>query len=150
MTRILLVCSVACSFSWCWLLLRMLRPLLPAPWHMVLAAAAAPSAGCSLVLAAAAAAAPSCCLLLGVGFSGCCCPFCCLLLGAMKPGQRFLEPPNLQISKLKAGGYFVEEIVGVEESDDGRRYKVRGQGYNYTQAKTRGTKKSVWLERELQ
>ena len=47
---------------------------------------------------------------------------------AMKPGQRFLAP-NLQISKLKAGEYFVEKIVGVEESDDGRKYKVRWQGY---------------------
>ena len=47
---------------------------------------------------------------------------------AMKPGQRFLAP-NLQASKLKAGEYFVEKIVGVEESDVGRKYKVRWQGY---------------------
>ena len=31
----------------------------------------------------------------------------------MKPGQRYLAP-NIQISKLKAGEYFVEKIVGVE------------------------------------
>ena len=47
---------------------------------------------------------------------------------AMKSGQRFLAP-NLQASKLKAGEYFVEKIVGVEESDVGRKYKVRWQGY---------------------
>ena len=47
---------------------------------------------------------------------------------AMKPRQRFLAP-TLQISKLKAGEYFVEKIVDVEESDDGRKYKVRWQGY---------------------
>ena len=51
-----------------------------------------------------------------------------LIPNVLKPGQRFLAP-NLHISKLKAGEYFVEKIVGVEESNDGRKYKVRGRGY---------------------
>ena len=46
---------------------------------------------------------------------------------AMKPGQRFLAPKP-QVSKLKAGEYFVEKIVGVEESEVGRKYS-EWQGY---------------------
>ena len=46
----------------------------------------------------------------------------------MEPGQRYLAPKP-QVLKLKAGEYFVEKIVGVEESEVGRKYKVRWQGY---------------------
>ena len=47
---------------------------------------------------------------------------------AMKPGQRHLAP-NIQISELKTGEYFVEKVVGVEVSNAGRRYKVVWQEY---------------------
>jgi hypothetical protein len=49
-------------------------------------------------------------------------------MDAMKPRQRFLAP-NPQASKLKAGEYFTDKIVGVEELDVGRKYKVKWQGY---------------------
>ena len=38
------------------------------------------------------------------------------------------KPANFQMSKPKAGECFVEKIVGVEDSDDSRKCKVRWQG----------------------
>jgi hypothetical protein len=43
---------------------------------------------------------------------------------AMKPGQRSLAP-NTQDTELKPGEYVVDNVVGVEVPDVGRRYKVR-------------------------